>query len=318
MKILMIGEGAQAMTYMEALRALPEIEVVGVVGGMEEDAQRFAGQWGIPEVCGDLAAGLQLPGVAAVFDTSPSQCHPAHAADIIAAGKHLLLEIPMALTLADSERVARLAEDSGLTCMVAHTRRFTPGFTEVARRIAAGELIPSLIAFHTYFFRRRNLNRFGQPRTWVDDLLWHHACHQVDAIRWFLGDDGNFAVDAFFGQRHPELDAVMDLTLSLRHRQSGCLANGDMSFNHHGPIDVEMRIVGAQTTLRLLPRQRKLVDFAGVELVSYEAIDPFVAQCRAFFAAIESGNTCGVGFVEALPSMQLLHDLEQAALRHGG
>ena len=310
MKICLVGEGAQGMTYMDALQKIGDIEVVSLAAGIEADGARFAEKWAIPHYSLELSECLRQPGVEAVIDTSPSHLHARHAEQILNAGKHLLLEIPMALNLADSERLVELEEQTGLTCMVAHTRRFTPTYMEIHRRIRDGELLPYHIVFQTYFFRRENLNRFGQPRTWVDSLLWHHACHQIDAVYWFLGDPEMQAWGQA-GADHPQLGIPMDISLTLRDRND-CIVTGALSFNNHGPIDVQMRVIGEQTTLNLLSTQACLLDHDGSEIIRNEPGEPFIAQCREFFTAIDAGRKPATSFGECVHSMRLLDRIQQA------
>ena len=73
--------------------------------------------------------------------------------------------------------------------MVGHTRRFNPSHQWIHQRIAAGELNVQQMDVQTYFFRRTNMNALGQPRSWTDNLLWHHAAHTVDLFAYQCGAD---------------------------------------------------------------------------------------------------------------------------------
>ncbi|MFX6209416.1 Gfo/Idh/MocA family oxidoreductase, partial [Acinetobacter baumannii] len=74
------------------------------------------------------------------------------------AGKHVQVEIPLCDSLADGEAVLAKAQETGLTCMVGHTRRFNPSHQYLHRRIMAGELAVQQMDVQTYFFRRKNMN----------------------------------------------------------------------------------------------------------------------------------------------------------------
>ena len=82
------------------------------------------------------------------------------------------------------------AQKAGKVCMVTHTRRFSSPHREIRRRIQEGTFHLHHMVVETYFFRRTNLNMHGQPRSWVDNLLWHHGCHSVDLAQWIVGDAG--------------------------------------------------------------------------------------------------------------------------------
>ena len=81
-------------------------------------------------------------------------------------GKHVLIEIPMGMSLAESERLAALEAQAGgrLVCMVCHSQRYSRGFREIKRRLARRELTLHHIVQQTYFLRRKNENRFGNTQ----------------------------------------------------------------------------------------------------------------------------------------------------------
>ena len=79
-------------------------------------------------------------------------------------------------------------ERTGVTAMVCHTRRFNPSHQWIHRRIAAGDLTLQHLVASTFFLRRENKNALGQPRSWTDHLLWHHACHTVDLFLHQTGE----------------------------------------------------------------------------------------------------------------------------------
>src|SRR3979490_1940734 len=125
------------------------------------------------------------------------------------AGKHVMIEIPMADSLADSERLVRVQRETGLVAMVGHTRRFNPSHQWIHKRIEAGELALQQLDVQTYFFRRSNINAKGEPRSWTDHLLWHHAAHTVDLFQYQAGETISdcYAVQ---GPIHPQLNIPMD------------------------------------------------------------------------------------------------------------
>jgi 2-hydroxy-4-carboxymuconate semialdehyde hemiacetal dehydrogenase len=307
MKICLAGEGAQGVAHMEALRHIEGVEVATLAGGIERDAAAFAAAWGIPHYALDLGECLRQPGVEAVILGTPNPLHAAQIELALGMGKHVLVEIPMGLTLAESERVAALEERTGLVCMVCHTFRYSNLYRELRRRIGAGEFTPHHIVHQTYFFRRRNENRFGKPRTWVDDLLWHQACHMVDLVCWLL-DDPDLEAWGQSGPPHPRLGIPMDLTIGLRSR-TGCLVTSAHSFNHHGPIQVQYRFIGEQATL--VADKGKLVDHEGNEIPVADG-GGTAAQDREFFAAIGEGRKALTSCAACLPVMAILDRIQRA------
>ncbi|MFH1569899.1 MAG: Gfo/Idh/MocA family oxidoreductase [Gemmatimonadota bacterium] len=309
MKVCMVGEGAQGITHMEALQQLDGIEVVTVAGGLEGDTREFAARYGIPHWSLDLEECLRQDGVEAVVITSPNQVHADQAVLALGMGKHVLLELPMGLTLDEARRVVEAEEKSGLVCMVCHTNRYNPVFQEVRRRIAAGQLHLHHIVQQTYFFRRTNENRFGKPRIWVDDLLWHQACHMVDMVFWLLGDPAMSAWGQV-GPLHPTLGIPLDVTIGLRS-QTGCLVTAAQSFNHHGPIQGLYRFIGEEATY--LVEGGKLLDHQRQEIAVEGQGE---GQNGEFLAAIRQGRKALTSCSACLPVMEII-DRVQGAIEGG-
>ena len=310
MRIAMIGEGAQAYTYMDALANIEDVEVPLVVGGIEAGMQRFADKYNIASRSLEFDDALADDRIDALIVTSPSQLHFEHACKAIAAGKHLLLEIPMALNLADSMELADRAAATDRTCMVAHTRHYAPLFQRIRNEIAAGELDLHHLVTQTYFFRRQNLNRFGEPRTWVDDILWHHACHTVDLFHWMVPDPEPQAW-GLVGPNHAELGIPMDLTVGLKSRE-GKLLTGALSFNHHGPLHVQMRFIGEQRSYLVDSLKSTLSDTEGNLLQTDPPGAAVTGQCRVFVDCAREGTTPPTDFAYCAGVMRILDQIERA------
>jgi 2-hydroxy-4-carboxymuconate semialdehyde hemiacetal dehydrogenase len=221
-------------------------------------------------------------------------------------GLHVLLEIPMAMNLADAEAVVAAAGGAGRICMIAHTRRFAPPHVELRRRIRAGTFHLHHMVVETYFFRRKNLNMFGEPRTWVDNLLWHHACHSVDLACWVLGD-ADWDVWGQQGPKHPELDIPMDLSVCMRS-SNGVLFTMAMSFNNKGPFGGFYRYIGEEDTYKVF--REEMSDGEGKPVPMTGAA--FELQDREFVAAIREGREPESSARSCLPAMSLLDRIERA------
>ena len=106
MKICVAGAaGAFGIKHLDAIAAIGDIEVVSVVGHAEESIRAVAEKRGIPHWSTDLAESLARPDVEAVILSTPTQLHAAQAIQCLQAGKHVMVEIPMADNLADAERL---------------------------------------------------------------------------------------------------------------------------------------------------------------------------------------------------------------------
>src|SRR5258708_7467154 len=145
--------------------------------------------WHIPHWTTELAETLEQPGLEALILASPTQVHAQQAEEVMRAGKHVLIEIPIADSVADSERIVRVQKEAGVVAIAGHVRRFNPSHQWIHKRIEAGELKVQQMDVQSYFLRRSNMNAAGQPRTWTDHLLWHYACHTVDLFMYQTGEE---------------------------------------------------------------------------------------------------------------------------------
>src|ERR1051326_1417628 len=193
MKICLAGTGAMAAIHLKALQKIGGVEVVAVNSRTDESGRAFAAEWRIPFHATSLEACIDRPGVEAVILTTPSALHADQSVLALSKGKHVQVEIPMSLNLADAERIVDAERRSGKICMVTHTRRFSSPHREIRNRIRQGTFHLYHMVVETYFFRRENLNMHGQPRSWVANLLWHPGCLSVDLAYWQMSEP-NFEV----------------------------------------------------------------------------------------------------------------------------
>src|SRR6476619_5924593 len=246
MKIALAGAGAFGIKHLDGLGLIDGVEVVSLVGRELEKTKDVAGQYGIGHVTTDLAESLALDGLDAVILCTPTQMHAAQAIQCLDAGKHVQVEIPLCDSLADGRAVVERQRDTGLVAMCGHTRRFNPSHHWVHKRVQAGELRIQQMDVQTYFFRRTNTNALGQPRSWTDHLLWHHAAHTVDLFAYQTGSP-IVTANAVQGPINPELGIAMDLSIQLR-AENGAICTLSLSFNNDGPFGTFFRSIGDTAT----------------------------------------------------------------------
>ena len=231
-RVALAGGGAFGAKHAAALRRIDGVEVTAIVSSTLESARAFAEEQGIGRGVGSLEEVSAAADVDAVILATPTQMHAGQTQAALEAGKHVQVEIPLADSLADAEACLAAQERSGLVAMVGHTRRFNPSHQWVHRRITAGEFHIQQMDVQTYFFRRQNLNALGQPRSWTDHLLWHHAAHTVDLFVYQTGSP-IVQAHAIQGPIHPELGIAMDLSIQLR-AETGAICTLSLSFNNDG------------------------------------------------------------------------------------
>jgi 2-hydroxy-4-carboxymuconate semialdehyde hemiacetal dehydrogenase len=310
MKAVLAGAGAFGKKHLDGIRNIDGVECVSVVGRNLEPTQAVAAEYGIPHATTDLAEALGQPGVDAAILCTPTQMHAEQAIQCMDAGKNVQVEIPLADSLADAEAVVAKQDETGLVAMVGHTRRFNPSHQWVHNRIGAGELNIQQMDVQTYFFRRKNINAAGEPRSWTDHLLWHHAAHTVDLFQYQAGEKV-VQVNGIEGPHHPELGIAMDMSIQMK-TESGKICTLSLSFNNDGPLGTFFRYICDNGTYiarydDLVDGYEKPIDVSKVD-VSMNGIE---LQDREFFSAIAEGREPNSSVRQVLDCYRVLHEIEQ-------
>jgi 2-hydroxy-4-carboxymuconate semialdehyde hemiacetal dehydrogenase len=311
MKIALGGQGAFGTKHLDGIARIEGIEVVSLAGGRPETTKAVAEKYGIPHWTSDLAEAIAQPGVEAVILATPTQMHAKQAEQVMRAGKHVEVEIPVADSLADAERLLKVQKEMGVIGMGGHTRRFNPSHQYIHNKIKAGELKILQMDVQTYFFRRTNMNAAGQARSWTDHLLWHHACHTVDLFQYQTGETATVA-HAIEGPMHPNLKIAMDMGILMKV-PSGAICTLSLSFNNDGPFGTFFRYICDNATYLayyddLSDGKNNKIDLTGVA-VSFDGIE---LQDREFFAAIKEKREPNSSFAQILPAMQTLDKLDRS------
>ena len=306
MKVCLAGTGAMGEIHMKALQKIDGVEVVSLSSRTAESGKKFAGQWKIPFATTNLEEAIDRPGVDAVILTTPSEQHPEQTILALNRGKHVQVEIPMSLNLPDAQRMLDVANKVGKVCMVTHTRRFSSPHREIRRRMQEGTFHLHHMVVETYFIRRTNLDMHGQPRSCVDNLLWHHGCHSVDLAQWMVGPE--WTAWGQKGPSHKELGIPMDLTVAMKSK-SGVLFSMAMSFNNKGPFGGFYRYIGEEDTYKVY--RDSMTDSDGKE-VPLDGVAAFDRQDVEFVSAIREGRQPESNAASVVPTMALLDQADKA------
>ncbi|MGH1491830.1 MAG: Gfo/Idh/MocA family oxidoreductase [Acidimicrobiales bacterium] len=287
--VVLAGAGAFGKKHLDGIRNIDGVEVTAVVGRLLEPTQAVAKEYGIPHAMTDLDDALALGNIDAVILATPTQMHAAQSIQCMDAGVHVQVEIPLADNWADAEAVMAKQQETGLICMVGHTRRFNPSHQWVHKKINAGELAIQQLDVQTYFFRRTNTNAAGEARSWTDHLLWHHAAHTVDLFAYQTGEEV-VAANVLEGPTHPDLGIAMDMSIQMK-TIGGSLLTLSLSFNNDGPLGTFFRYIGDTGTYiarydDLITGRDEVIDVSNVA-VSMNGIE---LQDREFISAIAEGR----------------------------
>ncbi len=309
-KVALAGAGAFGIKHLDGIQNIADVEVISLIGRDLSKTQEVADKYGVKHVTNDLADSLKIQELDAVILCTPTQMHAAQSKACLEAGKHVQVEIPLCDILKEGEEVVALQKQTGLVAMCGHTRRFNPSHQWVHKKISDGEFSIQQMDVQTYFFRRTNMNALGQPRSWTDHLLWHHAAHTVDLFAYQAGSP-IVKANAIQGPIHPTLGIAMDMSIQLK-AANGAICTRSLSFNNDGPLGTFFRYIGDTGTYiarydDLFSGKEEKIDVSQVD-VSMNGIE---LQDREFFAAIREGREPNASVAQVLPCYQVLHQLEQ-------
>src|ERR1700752_1267537 len=307
MKICVAGQGAFGQKHLDALKRISGVEVTSLVGGNQDATAEIAKKYGIPHHTGDLSEGIKRAD--AVILTTPTKMHFRQGEQVMKAGKHVLVEIPVTDSVEDADNLAKIAKQTGVTAMGGHVRRFNPSHQWVHKRIIKDELKIQQMDVQTYFFRRKNINAAGNPRSWTDHLLWHHAAHTVDLFAYQCGEAITECY-ALQGPIHPQLNIATDMSIMAKV-PSGAILTLSLSFNNDGPLGSFFRYICDNGTYivrydELIDGKDRQIDVSAVA-VSTNGIE---LQDREFFAAIRERREPDASVAQVLPCYRTLHELE--------
>jgi 2-hydroxy-4-carboxymuconate semialdehyde hemiacetal dehydrogenase len=310
LKLCIVGEGAFGKKHLESLLTIDDITVSWLVGADAKTTEALAKTFDIPNWTCDLKTALLCEELNAVILATPTPIHAFQAKQVMFAGKHVLVEIPMADNLKDAQELVRLQKATGVIAMVGHLRRFNLSHQWLHNKIKKGELKIQQMLAQTYFFRRDNINALGEPRSWTDHLLWHHACHTVDLFAYQTGQQVEQCF-ALQGPTDPALGIAMDMTIGMKV-PNGAICTLSLSFNNEGPLGSVFRYICDKGTFvakndELFDGEGKRVDLSGVSADSsgIELIQ------REFIKAVRSGEEPNASFAQCLGAMKTLDRIEQ-------
>ncbi len=308
MRIALAGAGAFGEKHLDGLKNIDGVEIASVISRRAEQAAEVAAKYGADHSGTELSEALERDDVDAVILCTPTQMHAEQAIACMDAGKHVQVEIPLSDSWADAQAVVKKSQETGLVCMVGHTRRFNPSHQFVKNRIDAGEFNIQAMDVETFFFRRKNMNAKGEPRSWTDHLLWHHSAHTIDIFQYMTGSKV-ITANAIQGPKHPELGIAMDMSIQLK-TEAGQILTLALSFNNDGPLGTFFRYIGDTATYiarydDLVTGKEEEIDLSGVA-ISNNGIE---LQDREFISAIQEGREPNSSVASVLDCYRVIGEL---------
>lgn len=308
LKVALVGAGAFGIQHLDAISSLGGADVVSLVGRDLQKTREIAERYRIARACVELDDILTQPEIEAVILCTPTPLHAEQAIACLRAGKHVQVEIPLADSLVDAETVALWQQRTGMIAMCGHTRRFNAGHQWLRERILTGEFTLRQLDVQTHFLRRFNTNALGQPRSWTDHLLWHHAAHTIDLFQYQTGEEV-IAANVLQGPIHPTLGIAFDMSIQLKSL-GGALCTLSLSFNNDGPLGSTFRYIGDGLTY--IARYDELTNGMGESLdldLPEPALSGVARQDREFFAAIRERREPNASVASVLLCYRVLDQL---------
>ena len=309
MNLCVIGYGMMGVWHSEALAE----EEHFVVGRRPEATAEFAERYGYRRWSVDLEDALADPAVDpavdAVIVASPSELHADMALRCLAHGKPTLVEIPIAMSYAASERVVAEAEGRELTLGVVHPMRFRKERAPLRGQLARGEEHIRHIHGRFFIHRLKNVGATGYHRSWIDNLLWHHTTHLLDLGLWMLAVDGApiRSLSQFMPAPDPHTGIPMEVVLLVETEADQSLLCSGSYYSRERLYDT--MIVTDRDSYRLNILDSTLTTGAGTVRIESEQ-DNCTLCTRDFVAALEQGCEPAVPGRGVLPTMRVLQDVQ--------
>jgi predicted dehydrogenase len=337
--VAIVGAGIIGRNHAAAIGRLPDAKVVAVVDPDIAARDALATATGaaayttLPEALADPAVGL-------ISICTPSGLHAADAEQALAAGRHVLVEKPVDVTLEPARSLlvaAEAAAGQGLVTSVISQHRFDPASVAVAEAVAAGRfgVLTSAVASVAWWRGQEYYNSADWRGTWALDgggALANQGVHTVDLLLWFLGEP--VEVYAHTGLVAHDGIEVEDVAVATVTFASGALAVLHATTAAYPGLSVRLSVYGSQGSAVLHDDQLEFY-FAGgdgkgaglrgtgesvdqsTEVVAPEEIrgnakvaDPFVVghlrQYQDVLAAIRTGRQPGVTVADALLALAVV------------
>jgi predicted dehydrogenase len=261
-------------------------EVTVVANHREETARVFAERHGIGAVTTDWLAVARDPSIGAVVIATPNALHAPQAIAALEAGKHVLVEKPMAVSVAECDAMIKAAAGSGASLMVAHCWRFHPDVRAMRDRIDSGEL-GEVVKTRGY-----GVHAGDGPSGWFVDralagggALPDMGVHAIDTARFLLDDPTPTRVCAVIGTRYGDYDVDDDGILLISWSQgTNSIVESGWWQPHTEGLEAETEVYGTGGYARIFPREEPSEDYEHCTQPMY------TAQMQEFLGAIEEGR----------------------------
>jgi len=245
-KVGIIGSQFEADIHASAFQLMPEeAEVVAVASPTPGNAAKLAKHYGIPRVFTDYKEMLREADIEMITITAPNYLHCQMTLEIAAAGKHVVCEKPLCMTLEEADRMIDGCKKLGVLLMYAEELFFTPKYLKAKEMADQG-------AFGKVYLVKQSEKHFGPHSSWFWDVsksgggaLMDLGCHGIAFCYWFLGRPAIKSVYAQMGTYvHGDKTKGDDDTICLIEFGNGAVGAVEVSWGRRGGMDDKIEVFG--------------------------------------------------------------------------
>ncbi|MFQ5513360.1 MAG: Gfo/Idh/MocA family protein [Myxococcota bacterium] len=252
--VALVGAGQISALYARAWERIPGARVRAVASRGLESAQRLARLCGAPQTCRfeDLDALLADPSIDVVCVNSPNRLHAEHALAALHAGKHVIVEKPLCLTLADADRLVATAARLGRGLAYAENLCFAPRYRRARRLVRDGAVGEVLRAHHSEKHGGPYSPWFWQIEEAGGGALLDLGCHGIECLRWLLGKPPIERVSATLATtRHGQRTRLEDEAVVRLASAGDVELVSESSWAIEGPMQSTLELHGTEDVLEL-------------------------------------------------------------------
>lgn len=313
----LLGTARINRQIIPAIRASSRSEVTTVASRTLDRAETYAAEWQIPRTLGSYEALLADPDIDVVYIGLPNSLHVTWTVRALEAGKHVLCEKPLALSVEDVDRVQAAATRASRVAAEAFMYRHHP-LTHAAEKIVKSGRLGAIRGFKGAF--TFPLTREGDVRldpSLGGGSLWDVGCYPVSYVCFLAGAT---PVEVFGWQQSSASGVDLEFAGMMRFAD-GSVAQFDSGFT--GPLRTEMEVIGRDASLRIhrpfrTDDKSRLLLTTGddIETLPFEPEPPFAGEIADMEAAALDGRLPRIPLSESRRTVQVIRGLYESA-RHG-
>jgi len=345
LRTALVGTGKVAHLHAAALRSLPESEFVAVCGRPSERLQAFAAQYGV-RAFSDVKEMIAAAGVEAICICTPHPDHLKPTVEAAEAGVHVLVEKPLASSLADCDAMIAAGRRGGATLGMVSQRRLYPSCQRIRAALDQGALGQAILGTVVMFGWRDQAYYRSDPwrGSWQGEgggVLVNQVVHQLDLLLWYLGEAEE--VFGYWGNlNHPYIE-VEDTAVAVIRFRSGALGNVVASNSQNPALHARVSVhgsngasVGVQTdggamfiagmTTKIEPpyndvwtipgQEGELAKWKAQDAAFFESVEPMAyfhrLQIQDFLSAVLAGRQPAVPVADGRRAVELFTAIYQS------